>query len=136
MKLKKIKSYSNIFILIISNIFLILAFSFSNGPKQESVIPKNHKLLLLPIEIFVPLTIDPKSNFVTLYDERDKIVIKKALIHFNDQIGNYNEPNLRLIEIEERDLIKVINFRGKGLRAFPFVDDFNKKDPDSYEFNF
>lgn len=136
MNIKKNKSFSHIIILISTNLFLILAFYFSKNSNQETTIPKNHKLLLFPIELFIPLKSEGEENYASLYDDLDNVVVKKALIHAADSIGSFNESNLHLIEVEDKDLIKFINFRGKKLRAFPIVNDNARRGQDIYEFTF
>jgi len=134
MNLKKIKPYSNLIALISSNLFLILAFYLSTSSTQKQIVPNNHKLLLFPIEVYVP----PNSieNPVSLYDDLDNVIVKKAQIHKTESEGFQENTNLRLVEVEEKDLIKIINFKGKTLRAFPMVKDSIKKEPEVYEFNF
>ena len=136
MKLKKIKPYYNVVALISSNLFLILTFYFFGSPAQESIIPNNHKLILFPIEVFVPLYPKEERGQVSLYDESDNIIVKKAFIHPSESIKNDEVSNLHLIEIDEKDLIKIINFKGKNLRAFPTVKDSIKKETESLEFTF
>jgi hypothetical protein len=134
MILKKIKPFSNIVALISSNLFLILAFYFSTNVTPKKILHNNHKLLLLPIEVYVPL--NSIGTPVTLYDQLDNIVVKRAQIHKTESEVFQENTNLRLLEVEEKDLIKIINFKGKILRAFPMVEDSIRKEQEIYEFNF
>ncbi len=111
MNRKKIRP---IIVIICSNIFLILAFSFSNEKNQTAAIAQNHKMVLYPIDLHVPLE-DIKS--VSLYDEFDNLIIEKAILYPKE-----NEiSDLFPIEIPEEDLLKIINYKGKRLRAFPRI---------------
>lgn len=134
MNLKKIKPYSNILVLISSNLFLIIAFNFSTTSSEKLKLPNNHTLLLFPIELYVPIT--SNKNPVTLYDDLDNVVVQKAQIHKSESEGFQENSNLHLVEVEEKDLINIINFKGKILRAFPMVKDSIKKNQAIYEFNF
>lgn len=134
MNLKKIKPFSNILAMISSNLFLIIAFYFSTTSPEKPKLPNNHTLLLFPIELYVPIT--SNENHVTLYDELDNVVVKKAQIHKTDYEGFQENSNLHLVEVEEKYLLKIINFKGKILRAFPMVKDSIKKNQEIYEFNF
>jgi len=132
MILQKIKKYQNWALLIGSNLFLLLAFYFNSNTEKELPLPKNHRLLLIPLEIFVPYS----EGHVTIYDESDHVVVKKAKIHKKDSINQFDSSNLHLVEIEIEDLGKIINFKGRNLRAFPMIDDSIKKGEESYEFTF
>ena len=129
MNLKKIKSYSNVLALISSNLFLALAFYFYLGEGPKNQIQSNHKLIIFPIENYVPLE---EKRFVGLYDEFDKLIIKKAILHSkqSENLENY------LIELEENDLNKIISFKGKKLRAFPAMESPLKNKGENLEFTF
>ncbi len=115
MNLKKIKPYSNILALISSNLFLALAFYFYLGEDPKNQIQSNHKLIIYPIDNYVPLE---EKGFVGLYDEFDNLIIKKVILHSKQS----ENPENYLIELEENDLNKIISFKGKKLRAFPIME--------------
>jgi len=129
MNLKKIKPYSNILALISSNLFLALAFYFYLGEVPKNQIQSNHKLIIFPIDNYVPLE---GKEFVGLYDEFDNLIIKRAIIHSKQFENSENY----LIELEENDLNKVISFKGKKLRAFPTMESPLKNNRENLEFIF
>jgi predicted RNA-binding protein YlqC (UPF0109 family) len=97
------------------------------GPKNQ--VKSNHKLIIFPIDNYVPLE---EKRFVGLYDEFDKLIIKRAILHSkqSENLENY------LIELEENDLNKIISFKGKKLRAFPTIESPLKNNGENLEFTF
>jgi hypothetical protein len=129
MNLKKIKPYSNILALISSNLFLALAFYFYLGEGPKNQIQSGHKLIIFPIDNYVPLE---EKGFVGLYDEFNSLIIKKAILHSKQPENSENY----LIELEENDLNKIISFKGKKLRAFPTTEGLLKNKGENLEFTF
>ena len=129
MNLKKFKPYSNILALICSNLFLVLTFYFYLTEGSKKQIQSDHKLIIFPIENYVPLE---EKGFVGLYDDFDNLIIKKAILHSRQS----ENPENYLIELEEKDLNKIISFKGKKLRAFPIMESPLKNNGKNLEFTF
>ena len=122
-KRQKILLNTKIFLgFLLSNILTLLLCLPSEDMKSVEKIPRNgFQLIEIPLKNFTRTSGTVRAR---LFKEKN-LVIHDVLIHHH--LSKKNNPTLYLLEVPEKDLAKLIRYKGETLSAFPYGNYSFKK---------